>query len=229
MKNSSFIAILLTLIMLLLVAGGTIFFLFQSQQALETEVEQLTVEAADLDNAVAVFQAQAAAREVTIATLEATLSTREAESALRATTVAGAGIEEPPFVEIAHPRSGAIVTADTLPEVLVFTGHPLGVVSAALLLDGQIVAEVESGPGERNLVLTHSLAPPLAPGQHVLTATVTAANALTRSEAIIFTVLGPEGESGLPGSALCAWPERAPSRAMPFALPPVGPSLSRCF
>lgn len=79
MKSSTFIGILLTFLMFLMVMGATIVFLWQGRQQMQTQIDALETEVAALSDAQVRAEANLAAESAARATTQADLGTRQAE------------------------------------------------------------------------------------------------------------------------------------------------------
>ena len=236
MKSTTFVAILLTFLMLLLVLAGAITFLWQDRQETAIVTTRLHTEKVDLEATATVVRSYLSAREEGLATAQAEGTatalelaqaeannqalegTREgllAEQALMGTRTAS--LEEvllqPPSVAIVSPRPDTVLleeAASNDEQVVVAASHPQGISTLRITLDGQ--QERFAAAGEPLRVFTYTLPSPLAPGLYTVTATITATNNLTATATTTFRVLGGE-DSGNPASGYLPRPVFPP----PFA------------
>ncbi len=79
MKSTTFIAVLLTLLSLLLIVGATTLFLVQDRQEMQTDAFLMQAEIEGHNQTIIQLQTTAAAREMMLATSEALVTTRDAE------------------------------------------------------------------------------------------------------------------------------------------------------
>lgn len=193
MKSTTFIAILLTLLTLLLVTGATIIFLFQGRQEIQNQVMDLQSDIEQQERTFAELQTTAAAREMVLATSEAALTTTEAalnenQGVLATREAAFAALEaaqedaaataeaqpperdEPPIVEIVSPQLGADVTADAVLQIIVVGLSTDGIERLDLMV-GDRTFEHEA-EGETYRVFNRGV-PNLSPGTLRITATLT--------------------------------------------------------
>lgn len=229
MKSTTFVAILLTFLMLLLVLAGAITFLWQDRQETAVVTTRLHTEKVDLEATSTIVRSYLTAREEGLATAQASGTatalelaqaeannqalegTREgllAEQAHMATRTAS--LEEvllqPPSIAIISPRPDTVLleeTASNDEQVVVAASHPQGISALRITLGGQ--EERFTAAGEPLRVFTYTLPSPLAPDLYTVTATITATNNLTATATTTFRVLGGE-DSGNPESGYLPLP-----------------------
>lgn len=210
MKSTSFIAVLLTLLMLLLVTGAAAWFLFQGRadferdmQLQQTELEghvqtinDLQTTAAAREMVIATGEAQAATRDAQLSESEALLATREAElEAALATTAAPepkptlatepAGSDGPPRLEIINPLFGATVTTDATLPVIIIASAEEGMEQLELVVGDRPPVSETFSEGETYAVFRRSIFN-LDPGALVITATLTTAEETESTSVRIF-------------------------------------------
>lgn len=122
MKNATFIAILLTLIMLLLVVGAAAIFLQQGREELVDEQATLTAELAglkatlaDRESDIVVLQSQAESQGPTLASSEAQLQTRSAEIEANEATILAVNGTLDAFAAQATAAAGPTATPTLTP------------------------------------------------------------------------------------------------------------------
>lgn len=214
MKSTTFIAILLTLLTLLLVTGATIIFLVQGRQAMQNQVLDLQSDIEQQERTFAELQTTAAAREMVLATSEAARETSEAafnesqtllatrEAALAeleaAQEEAAATVEaqptpreEPPIVEIISPQLGTDVTADSVLQIIVVGLSTDGIERLDLMV-GDRAFEHEAD-GETYRVFNRGV-PNLSPGALRITATLTTGADETVEDSVRVLVRSAEPE-----------------------------------
>jgi hypothetical protein len=231
MKTSAFIATLLTFLMVILVLGAAVFFLWQGRQLLRNEVTSLASEVASAASTATAVRAYAEARdaaaatsETVRATSEAALATsqaglasseqtRESMSLARATLQAQSATQEAmlgrlsvPYVEFGFPEDEASVTANSSLQLVVAVGHPSGIDRLALYGLGDTV--LLPGGSSPYRVYTHRLEPPLAVGTYTITATVTSRNQESASDMLRFTVV--RAPTALPTPESSLWDPAGP-------------------
>jgi hypothetical protein len=224
MKTSAFIATLLTFLMVILVLGAAVFFLWQGRQLLEGDVTSLSADIASANSTATAVRAYVDAREAALGTSEAlratseeALATSQAElagsqltrdsiSLSRATLAAQNATQEAllapmatPYVAFAYPDQGTTVTANSSMQVVIAVAHPSGI--DRLALDGLGNTVLLPGGSEPYRVYSHRVEPPLTPGDHIITATVTSRNKESASNTLQFTVVGAPGLGGTPQSS----------------------------
>ena len=195
MKTTTFFAILLTLLSLLLVAGAASLFLLQGRGALEEEVRNLqdTVqnEGRTIDNLQATIEAQEAAltsSEATLASNEATLAETSLQLAAREDELnealaaleafEGTGVaqppttSEPPVIEIVNPQFGVPISSDAPLPIIVVAIAGEGVERIEIAVGDRERPFSESGNGEPFRVMRRNVFN-LAPGSLMITATLT--------------------------------------------------------
>ena len=225
MKTSGFIATLLTFLMVILVLGAAVFFLWQGRQLLMNEVAGLASEVASAastataaraygdarDAAAATSEVLRATSEAALATSQAGLAsseqTRESMSLARATLLAQSATQEAmlgrlsfPYVEFGFPEDGASVTANSSLQLVIAVGHPSGIDRLALYGLGDTV--LLPGGSSPFRVYNHRLEPPLTAGIYTITATVTSRNQESASDTLSFTVVRVPTSLPTPGSSL---------------------------
>lgn len=228
MKTSAFIATLLTFLMVILVLGAAVFFLWQGRQLLEGDVASLSEEVASANSTATAVRAYVDAREADLSTTEAvratteaalatseanyerSLQTAEAMAASRATLVAQSATQEAilapletPYITIAYPEDGSTFTPGSSVLLVITAAHPQGVDRVALRGYGDMV--LLPGGSEPYRVYNHRLDPPLQPGDYTLTATVTSRNQLTAVDTLHFTVAPPALEAGQAQALAWLW------------------------
>jgi hypothetical protein len=198
MKSISIIAALLTFFSFLLILAAAVLFLLQGRQALRADLFDLQEEVQAQDQSINEFQSTAAARDMLLSTTqaqlstaEASLSTREAELAqsqealsnIEATQTAGASTaeDEPPLVEIMQPEDGAQVEAGDPLDLLIVGADANGINSLQLEIGERVITFTDNGTNPR--VFTHRVLSP-APGELVITATLTSDTDLSASDVI---------------------------------------------
>jgi hypothetical protein len=232
MKTSAFTAILLTFVMVILVLGAAVLFLWQGRELLIHDVTNLSTEVAGANSTATAVRAYVDAREADLSTGEAlqatteaalatseadyesSLQTRESVAASRATLAAQSATQEAllapleaPYVAIAYPEDGARFSTSSSVPLVITAGHPQGVDQVALLGLGDTI--LLPGSSDPYRVYNHRLEPPLEPGEYIITATVTSRSRLTATDTLHFTVIVPPDE-GLPRPALSwFWQRRA--------------------
>ncbi|MDX1689141.1 MAG: Ig-like domain-containing protein [Candidatus Promineifilaceae bacterium] len=213
MKNSTIIALLLTFFMLLLVLSAAVVFLYQDRRQLQSDVDELhldaTVVAVQAQQTVADMAVQnagvAAAATASHNALRNTRATQDALSARLATleaveptpTASPAPTATPaqPFVTIVSPEAGALLPAGEAVDVVAFAAHPAGIETVELLVDDEPQALAPSEGAYR--VLTTASPLELDPGIHTLTVIITGADNQSSSASVDFTIRVPaEGEQG---------------------------------
>ena len=214
MKSTTFTAIILTFLMLLLVLLGAITFLWQVRQELAAERTRLRAEKAELQATATIVRSFLTAREEGLATAQARGTaaaidlaqaeasnqalegTREGLLAERATlTARSASLDDllfqPPSVAIIAPRPDAALPQGGDRQLVVAASHPRGLSALQLILGEQ--QEQLPAAGEPFRVFTYSLPSLLAPGPYTVTATITATNNVTATATSTFRVLeGPD-------------------------------------
>lgn len=195
MKSTTFIAILLTLLTLLLVTGAAIIFLIQGRGAMQDQVLDLRSDIEQQERTFAELQTTAAAREMVLATGEAAratteaaldesqalLATREAELAeveaaqQEATATAEAEPtrpEEPSTVEIVSPQPGADITTGSALQIIVVGFSTEGIEQLELMVSDRSQPFEHEADGERHVIFTRGV-PNLTAGALSITATLT--------------------------------------------------------
>lgn len=214
MKSTTFIAILLTLLTLLLVTGATAIFLIQGRGATQSQMLELQGDIEQQERTFAELQTTAAAREMVLATSEAALETSEAElnesRALLATreaelaeleaaqedATATAEAEptrrdEPPVVEIVSPQPGVNITTDSALQLIIVGLSIDGIDRLDLMVgDRPFVLEAD---GETYRVFRRGV-PNLTPGTLRITATLTTGSNETVQDTIRVLVREAEPE-----------------------------------
>jgi hypothetical protein len=219
MKTSAFIATLLTFLMVILVLGAAVFFLWQGRQILDGEVAGLETSIVSGNSTATAMRAYADAREAAAGTSEAlqatsdaalatseaayetSMLTSEAVSLSRATLAAQSATQERilaplsiPYVTFARPADGAFFTTSNRVELIIMVGHPYGIDRVALYGLGDTV--LLPGGSDPYRVYTHQIEPPLTPGTYTITATITSRNQLTASDTLQFSVGPATTDSG---------------------------------
>lgn len=212
MKNSAFIATLLTFLMVILVLAAAVFFLWQGRQGLEGEVASLETGVASGASTATAVRAYVDAREAAAGTSEALLATSEAALATsqadydtsmmtseavsrsRATLAAQSATQEAvlaplatPYVSFAYPSDGTVFTTNSRIQLVITVGHPYGIDRLALYGLGDTV--LLPGGSDPYRVYTHQLEPPLTQGSYTITATITSRNQLSASDTLSFSVV----------------------------------------
>ena len=240
MKSTTFIAISLTLLMLLLVLVGALTFLWQDRQETVAETTRLYEERMSVAATATIVRSYLTAREEGLATAQsegtaaaidlaqarstnlALEGTREgllAERSILATRAASleAVLLQPPSVAIIAPRPGAAVfperDGDEEP-IVVAASHPQGIRALRLTLGAQ--QEQFAADGEPFRVFTYTLPSPLAPGIYTVTATITASNNLTATTTTTFRVLDGGANGAIQGSRLNGYPVFLRPAAIPL-------------
>ena len=206
MKSTTFIAILLTLLTLLLIVGAAALFLLQGRQDMQTDALLLQSEIEGQNQTIAELQTTAAAREMALATAEAAVATRDAAlaenqsvlatretelaesestAAAMAATLEAKEEAQAPLVEIVSPQLGAVVTTDTALQVIVVGLSVQGVKRLDLAV-GTRSFEIP-GNGEAYDVFNRSI-PGLMPGTLVITATMTTDDSQTVQDSVRIVV-----------------------------------------
>lgn len=226
MKSTTFIAILLTLLTLLLVTGAAVIFLIQGQGAMQDQVLDLQGDIEQQERTFAELQTTAAAREMVLATSEAALETTEAEldesEALLATREAAlaeleaaqeeatataeaepTARDEPSTVEIVSPQPGADITTDSALQIIV-VGFSLDGIERLDLIVGDRLFEHEA-EGETHVIFTRGV-PNLTAGTLRITATLsTGANEMVQATArVLVRDAEPEPDSNETEAAISA-------------------------
>ena len=213
MKSTTFVAILLTLLTLLLVTGATVFFLWQGRQDMQRDVGLQQSEIEGQKQTIAQLQTTAAAREMGLATHEAAqatseavqatrdmelaqmqglLATREAELAQVQAEAADALAtfqaqqevgDGPPPLEILHPAFGASVNTDTLLPVIVVGSAADGISRMEVVVGDQEPIVREFANGETYYVFRRTISD-LESGELVITATLTTGNNRTVQDSV---------------------------------------------
>lgn len=219
MKSTTFVAILLTFLTLLLVLVAAVTFLWQGRQQAAERLTRLQQEKGELQATATIVRSYLSAREEGLATaqaqatvmtaelavaraayfdLEGTRMAVEAEREDLSTRVASleAVFLEPPSVAILAPPPGTALPgiSEAGAEIVVAGSHPRGIGSLQLLLGDD--AMVFAADGEQFRVFSYTV-PALAPGLYTVTATITATNNLTATATSSFRVREP----ALPQSA----------------------------
>lgn len=223
MKTTTFIAILLTLITLLLVTAAATFFLWQGHQDLRRDIQLQQSEIEGHTTTINDLQTTAAAREMALATGEAALATRDAElsesqAALAtregelaealatlevtvtpdatATTASESPVADgPPQVEIVYPTMGTIVTTDTRLPVIAMGFASEGITRMELVVGDRPPAEVTFDDG-RTFYIFRRTALNLQEGTLFITATITTSENVTETTSVGITINGVEQEEG---------------------------------
>lgn len=195
MKSTSFIAILLTLITLLLVTGAAALFLWQGQQDLQRDIQLQQSEIQGHTTTINDLQTTAAAREMALATSEAGLATRDSEllagQSLLATRDAELAealatpdvtptttpseappADGPPPLEIIHPTEGAIFTTEANLQVVAIGYAPEGLARMELAVGERAPFEQTFEDGDTYFVFRRTVFN-LQPGTLFITATIT--------------------------------------------------------
>lgn len=195
MKSTTFIAILLTLLTLLLVTGAAVIFLIQGQGAMQDQVLDLQGDIEQQERTFAELQTTAAAREMVLATSEAALETTEAEldesQALLATREAAlaeleaaqeaeaataeaepTARDEPSTVEIVSPQPGADITTDSALQIIVVGFSLDGIERLELMVGDRSQPFEHEADGETHIIFTRGV-PNLSAGTLRITATLT--------------------------------------------------------
>lgn len=218
MKTSAFIATLLTFLMVILVLGAAVFFLWQGRQLLENDVAGLATEVAGANSTATAVRAYVDAREADHSTSEAVgataeaalatseanyesgLQTRESMAASRATLVAQSATQEAllaaletPFITIAYPDDGSTFTTASSILLVITAAHPQGVDRVALRGYGDPV--LLPGGSDPYRVYNHRFGPPLQPGDYTITATVTSRDQQTAADTLQFNVTAAPQEA----------------------------------
>lgn len=193
MKSTTFIAILLTLLTLLLVTGAAVIFLLQGRGAMQSQMLELQRDVEQQERTFAELQTTAAAREMVLSTSEAArattetaldenqalLATREAQVAeleaaqeeARATAEAEpTPRDEAPIVEIVSPQPGVDITADSALQIIVVGLSTDGIEGLELMVGDRSFEH--DADGETYRVFSRGV-PNLTPGTLVITATLT--------------------------------------------------------
>ena len=218
MKSTTFVAILLTFLSLLLVLVAAVTFLWQGRQLAATRLSLLQEERAASEATATIVRSYLAAREEGLATAHALATTTAADLAqsqraylaLEATSTAGrveraalatrvASLEavflQPPSVAIISPRPGPRLQEENpagAEQIVVAGSHPQGISGLQLSLAGDQTSFAASGETFR--VFSYTLPAPLSPGLYTVTATITATNNLTATTTALFDVSEPVGE-----------------------------------
>ncbi len=205
MKSTTFIALLLTLLMLLLVTGAAALFLWQGHRDLQSDVTRLELEVEGQMQEMNNLQTTAAAREMVIATAqaqatvlaaqaaeaEALLATREAELAEALATPAAtarptAGVEAgngPPRLEILYPAFGTTIASDVNVLVIVIAAAEEGIASIEVQAGDRPPLSELFDDGETFAVFRRSFFN-LEPGPRNITATLTTADGVSEETSI---------------------------------------------
>lgn len=226
MKTTTFIAILLTLITLLLVTGAAAFFLWQGHQDLQRDMQLQQSEIEGLTTTINDLQTTAAAREMALATGEAALATRDAElsdsqaslatreaelaealatpevtatpEATATPTSESSLVDGPPRLEIVHPTFGLIVNTETNLQVIAIGYAPEGIMGMELLVGDRQPFQVEFSDIDSYHVFRRNVSE-LEPGPLFITATVTTTNDVTETTSIRIFVEEAEQDVGAQG------------------------------
>ena len=217
MKTTTFIAILLTFLMLLLVLMAAVTFLWQGREDATRQIGELQEERRALQATATLVRSYLVAREeglataqaggtvvaqaltraeTTAAALDATRMGIAAERAALATrTVAqDALLSQPPALAIISPEPDTLLAVSETAaagKFVVAGSHPQGIHGLQLRLAGDNVTL--AGEGAPFRVFTHTLPAPLPPGLYTVTATITATNDLTATTTSSFQVWESEG------------------------------------
>lgn len=234
MKTSAFIATLLTFLMVILVLGAAVFFLWQGRRLLEDDINGLATRVASADSTATAVRAYVEARESDLSTneaviatteaalatseahVESSLQTRESLAASRATLAAQSATQEAlltplatPYITIAYPEDGATFTTSSSVVLVITAAHPQGVDRVAVRGYGDTV--LLPGGSDPYRVYNHRLDPPLRPGDYTITATMTSRNQLTAADTLHFTVTAPPLEASQTGEFTWLWGEEPPT------------------
>lgn len=209
MKSTTFIAILLTFLMLLLVTGAAAFFLWQGQQDLQTELQLQQAELNSRVQTVNELQTTAAAREMDRATSEATIAGLEAQivqagaqlatsqaelataqaatpEAVETPTAQPGPVSGPPQLQILYPKQFASVTSDVGLLVIVIASTDQGISSVAVQL-GERQPQVKTYDGATFAIYEHSF-PNIEAGTLEITAVMTSTTGTTEDTSLRVTV-----------------------------------------
>lgn len=211
MKNNTIIALLLTFFMLLLVLSAAVVFLYQDRRQLQSDVDEL-----NLDATVVAVQAQQTVADMAVqnagvaaaatASHNALTNTRATQDALSARVATLEAVEPTPtafpaptatpaqpFVTIVSPEAGVFLPSDEPVDVVAFAAHPAGIETVELFVDDE---PQELAPSEGAFrVLTTESPLELESGTYTLTVIITGADNQSSSAAVDFTIRAPaEGE-----------------------------------
>lgn len=209
MKSTTFIAVLLTLLSLLLIVGATALFLFQGRRELLNEINGLQDSILERDSNLDQLRVTVEAQESELQTRQATLDQsllqlgarqndlEEAQAALEALQATRAAETPPatsmPVVDILSPTGGISVSSDSELTLIVVAFAADGVERIDVEIGDNLGAFAQASDGEPYVVMRR-LVSDLTPGNLTITATLTtSANQIQRSSIqIVVTEATPE-------------------------------------